>query len=60
MEAEEEELKLPIEVRRRKSLPPADRDVPFPTPPYPQWLYGYDTIDETKPWYAENMKINPT
>ena len=55
VKANEEELKLPVEERKKKPLPPADMNAPFPTPPYLQWLYGYDAIAETRRWCEENM-----
>jgi len=60
MKAEDEELKVPEQERRKKPLPPANMKAPFPSPPYTQRLYGYDAIRESRQWCEENMKYEAT
>lgn len=48
-------LERPEVERRKDPKPKADMNAVFPTPPYRQWLQGFDAIPETQRWLAENM-----
>ena len=52
MEADNVEFAKSEEVRRAQPLPAADMNAPFPSPPYLQWLYGYDGIGEARKYLA--------
>jgi hypothetical protein len=60
MKAEDEELKVPEQERRKTPLQPANMKALFLSLPYMQWLYGYDVIRESRRWCEENMKYEAT
>lgn len=49
---QDEYLERPEEDRRKDEVPVPDKDAPFPTPPYLQWLYTYDAIGEAQKYLA--------
>ena len=56
MELDEIEYTRPLEERRAQPLPPADMNARFPSPPYLQWLYGYDALKGAHKYLAEFIR----
>ncbi|KIW92539.1 uncharacterized protein Z519_06386 [Cladophialophora bantiana CBS 173.52] len=54
LEIDEAELARPEAERRAQPRPTADINAPFPSPPYLQWLYSYDAVQETQKYLAQH------
>jgi salicylate hydroxylase len=54
LEIQKSQLARPEEERRKDPKPPADMHAPYMSPPFFQWLFGYDAIKETQ-MYLSNQ-----
>ena len=52
-ELQSADLARPEEERRADPKPPADMDAPWMSPPFSQWLFGYDAVKETQAYLAK-------